>query len=69
MELIDYTLGGILEENVRQFPNKEFLVYPDRNLRLTYKTFNERVDNVAKALIYMGVTKDSKIGVWAMNVP
>lgn len=69
MELIEYTLGSILEENVKKFPDREFMVYPDRELRLTYTTFNERVNNVAKALIYMGVEKGSKVGVWAKNIP
>ncbi len=69
MELLNHTLGSILEENARNYPDKEFLIYPDRELRLTYSQFNERVDNVAKALIYMGVQKDSKLGVWAKNVP
>lgn len=69
MELIEHTLGSILEENVKNYPNGEFLIYPDRDLRLTYTTFNERVNHVANALIYMGVEKGSKVGVWAKNIP
>ena len=69
LNLLDHTLGSILEDNARNYPDKEFIIYPDRELRLTYSQFNQRVDNVAKALIYMGVTKDSKLGVWAKNVP
>ncbi|MFI3321549.1 MAG: AMP-binding protein [Rikenellaceae bacterium] len=69
MELINHTLGSILEYNAANDPDREFLVYPDRDLRFTYATFNERVDKIAKALIYMGVKKDSKVGVWAKNIP
>ncbi len=69
MELIDYTLGGILEKYARETPDHEFMVYPDRGLRFTYKEFDERADTFARGLLEIGVTKGSKIGVWAKNVP
>ncbi len=69
MQLIDYTLGSILEKYAVETPNQEFIVYSDRNLRFTYQSFNERVDNLAKGLMAIGVTKDSKVGLWANNVP
>ncbi len=69
MQLIDYTLGGILEKYAFETPDKEFIVYPDRDLRFTYSEFNERVDRMAKGLMYIGVGKDDKVGIWANNVP
>ena len=69
MELIDYTLGGILEKYARETPDHEFMVYPDRGLRFTYREFDERADTFARGLLEIGVTKGSKIGVWAKNVP
>ncbi|MDC7227348.1 MAG: AMP-binding protein [Spirochaetales bacterium] len=69
MELIEKTLGGLLEEQTAAFPDKEFIVYSDRNLRFTYSQFNERVDRLAKGLIAIGIGKDSKVGIWATNVP
>lgn len=69
MELIDYTLGGILEKYARETPDHEFMVYPDRGLRFTYREFDERADMFARGLLEIGVTKGSKIGVWAKNVP
>lgn len=69
MQLIDYTMGGILEKYALESPDKEFIVYPDRNLRFTYSEFNERVDALAKGLMAIGVKKDSKVGLWANNVP
>ncbi|MDD3108616.1 MAG: AMP-binding protein [Alistipes sp.] len=68
-ELIDYTVGGILEKYVAEQPDHEFMVYPDRGLRFTYKEFDERVNIFAKGLLSLGVTKGSKVGVWAKNVP
>jgi fatty-acyl-CoA synthase len=69
MQLLDYTLGEILEKWAFETPDKEFMVYPDRNLRFTYAQFNERVDNLAKGLLYMGVKPGEKVGIWAKNVP
>jgi fatty-acyl-CoA synthase len=69
MQLLDYTLGEILEKWAFETPDKEFMVYPDRNLRFTYAQFNERVDNLAKGLLYIGVKPGDKVGIWAKNVP
>ena len=68
-ELIDYTVGGILEKYVAEDPDHEFMIYPYRGLRFTYKEFDERVNIFAKGLLSIGVTKGSKVGVWAKNVP
>lgn len=69
MELLDITLGGILEKYATETPDHDFLVYPDRGLRFSYKEFDERVNALAKGLLDIGVTRDSKVGVWAKNVP
>jgi fatty-acyl-CoA synthase len=69
MELLDSTFGELLEKYAIEAPDREFMVYPDRNLRFTYSQFNERVDHLAKGLLYLGVSKDDKVGIWATNVP
>ncbi|HOV63531.1 MAG TPA: AMP-binding protein, partial [Spirochaetia bacterium] len=48
---------------------KEFLVYADRNLRFTYREFDDRVSRLAKGLIAIGIQKGDHIGIWANNVP
>jgi fatty-acyl-CoA synthase len=69
MELSDRTLGDWLEYWAAETPEKEYIVYSDRNLRFTWAGFNERVDNMAKGLLSIGVKKGSHIGIWAQNVP
>jgi len=69
MQLFDYTLGEMLEKWAHETPDQEFIVYPDRDLRFTYKEFNERVNQLAKGLLYIGIQKGDKIGIWAKNVP
>ena len=69
MELLDYTLGEVLEKWAFETPDKEFIVYPDRNLRFSYKQFNDRVDALAKGMLYIGIKPGDKVGIWAKNVP
>lgn len=69
MQLLDYTLGEILEKYALEDPDREFMVYADRDLRFTYAQFNERVDQLAKGLLYIGIKPGDKVGIWANNVP
>lgn len=69
MQLSDKTVGEWLEYWAEKTPDKEYIVYSDRDLRFTWKTFNERVDNMAKGLVAIGVTRGSNVGIWAQNVP
>ena len=69
MELIEKTFGQYLEQWAFETPDKDFMVYPDRNLRFSYAEFNKRVDNLAKALLHLGMKPDDKLGIFANNVP
>lgn len=50
-------------------PEKEYIVFSDRDLRWNFKMFNERVDSLAKGLMAIGVKKGTHVGIWASNVP
>ncbi len=63
------TIGDFLEKQAEKDPDREFMVYPDRDLRFTYKQFDERVNMLAKGLLSIGVTKGDHVGIWALNVP
>ena len=67
--LYERTLGQWLEYWAETTPDREYIVYSDRNLRFTWKQFDERVDNLAKGLLAIGVKKGSNVGIWATNVP
>jgi fatty-acyl-CoA synthase len=69
MNLSDRTLGQWLEHWAETTPDKEYIVYSDRNLRFTWKQFNERVDHLANGLLSIGVDRGSHVGIWAANVP
>ena len=65
----ELSLGRFFETMAEKQPDHEFIVYPDRNLRFTYKEFDERVDNLAKGLLALGIKKGDRVGIWAKNVP
>ena len=69
MQLLEFTLGEMLEKWAYKTPDKDFMIYPDRNLRLTYSEFNNRVDALAKGLLFIGIKPGDKVGIWAKNVP
>jgi len=69
MDYITDTLGRVLETQVARHPDKEFMVYPDRNLRFTYAEFDRRVNALAKGLLAIGLVKGDHLGIWATNVP
>ena len=62
-------MGDWLEHWAAVIPDKEYLVYSDRDLRFTWKQFNQRVDNMAKGLMAIGIKRGTHIGIWATNVP
>ena len=69
LQISDRTLGDWLEHWAKTIPDHEYIVYSDRNLRFTWKQFDERVNNFAKGLLALGVKKGSNVGIWAYNVP
>ncbi|KAF0208666.1 MAG: fatty-acyl-CoA [Actinobacteria bacterium] len=65
----DLTIGQYFERTVAQDPKRDFVVYPDRDLRWSYGEFNERVDRLAKGLLAIDIRKGDHVGIWARNVP
>ena len=67
--MINKTIGEILEETVKLFPDNDALVYVNKNLKLSYYEFNEYCDNLAKGLMSIGINKGDHIAIWANNIP
>lgn len=65
----ELTIGAYFKQQVEIDPDHEFVVYPDRDLRWTYKDFDERTDALAKGLLAIGMKPGDHLGVWARNIP
>ncbi|TWJ18302.1 AMP-binding protein [Geobacter argillaceus] len=66
---ITLTVGGLLDEMARRYPDNDALVYPERDLRYSYSQFNKVCRQVAKGLLAMGIKKGDNVSIWAYNVP
>jgi len=67
--LQERTLGQILDETVRRFPDRDALVYVGHDYRQTWSEFADTVDRLGRGLMAMGVQPGEKIALWATNVP
>ena len=72
-DLIELTVGDLLDQRAAEVPDKEALVYhyPEfgLTLRLSYREYLDRVNQVAKGLIALGIEPGENVAVWATNVP
>lgn len=65
----DVTIGELLTRLAADYADNEALVYPDRNLRYSFRELNEAARALAKGLLALGVAKGERVAVWATNVP
>jgi fatty-acyl-CoA synthase len=68
-ELSERTIGQWLDHWAANDPDKDYIVYPDRNLRWSFRYFQSRVDELARGLLAIGIRRGSHVGIWAANVP
>ncbi len=67
--LLNVTIGDLLDQTAAKLPGKDAMVYTDRSVRYTYRQLQAAANEVAKALIGLGVKKGEHISLWATNVP
>jgi fatty-acyl-CoA synthase len=68
-DLITHTIGSLLDDIARRFPDNDALGYPERGLRYSYDQFNQVCRQVAMGLLRLGVKKGDHLSIWAYNVP
>jgi fatty-acyl-CoA synthase len=66
---LDFTVGGLLDHIAGRYPENDALVYVERELRYTYRAFNEACRQIAKGLLRLGIRKGDHLSIWAYNVP
>ncbi len=65
--LLDKTIGVLLDDAVRQHPNKTAIISSKQNIRFSYAELNETVNTVARSFIALGLNKGDRIGIWSPN--
>lgn len=68
-ELMNITVGGMLDICAAQHPNREAIKYIDRPYRRTWLEFKEEAERVARGLLAIGIGKGDHVAMWATNVP
>ncbi len=62
------TVGGLLSESARRFPDNEALVVPYQGVRWSYAELDRRVDGLAAGLVALGLEPGDRIGLLAPNM-
>jgi fatty-acyl-CoA synthase len=63
------TLGEVLRVTAEKHGALEAVVFPRRDVRWTWRELDEKVDEVARALVALGVQRGDHVGIWATNCP
>ncbi|MBE0634550.1 AMP-binding protein, partial [Candidatus Bipolaricaulota bacterium] len=62
------TLSQVLRETTEKFPQRDAILDP-RGITLTYEALDQKVSQLARGLLELGVDKEDKVGLWMPNIP
>src|SRR5262249_44107597 len=65
--LIGQTIGDFFDAICEAHPDHEALVSRHQGIRWTYRELRARVDELARALLGLGLGKGDRVGIWSPN--
>lgn len=65
--LIHRTVGGVLDDAIRNWGDRPALVVRHQGVNWTYREFAQRVERIAAGLIALGLKPGERIGIWSPN--
>ncbi|MFO0828425.1 MAG: AMP-binding protein [Phycisphaerales bacterium] len=65
--LIGLTIDEYLRGVIERFPDREAVVSVPQKERVTYRQLDERVQEVARALLRLGIAHGDRVGIWATD--
>jgi fatty-acyl-CoA synthase len=63
------TIPQVLDRTLQRFAERDALVFPRLSLRWTYRQFAEQIDQAARGLVALGISRGQHVAIWATNVP
>ncbi len=68
-ELLDITIGKLLERTAEQYGDNEAVVYHELGIRHTYSEFEKICRQAARGFMSLDIKKGEHIAIWASNKP
>ena len=65
----DITIGAALRQTAKLFGDREALVFPQAEVRMTWREFDRAVDRAARGLLAIGLKYGDRFGIWSTNWP
>ena len=65
--LLERTISADLDATVARHGDRDALVVPFEDVRLSYRELGAEVDRVAKALLARGIDAGDRVGIWSPN--
>ena len=69
MDVINNTIGGMLEKISKRYPARDALIHVEKGTRYTYQLLSWQVDRAASGLVALGVKRGDHVAIWAANIP
>jgi fatty-acyl-CoA synthase len=63
------TVDQVLRQTVANYPDRDAVVFPQLQLRWSWRQFDEQVQRAARGLHALGIRRGEHVGIWATNVP
>jgi fatty-acyl-CoA synthase len=61
------TISTLLARTVEQFGAQPAVVFREQSIRWTWHDLNHKVDELAAALLSLGITQSDRVGIWSPN--
>ncbi|MFC1885367.1 AMP-binding protein [Thermodesulfobacteriota bacterium] len=68
MGFVKKSIGQMLEEISRKFPDRDALIHAETGSRYSYSLLCWEVDRVAGGFVKIGISKGDRVALWATNI-
>ena len=67
MQIIQKTIGGLLEEIAATYPLHDALIQAEMEIRYNFERLSQEINRTARGFISKGIKSGDKIAIWAHN--